>query len=90
MTFPPSTGFTCEVPTPSNRLLQLYAIATDRPKETEAESRKATLGMVFKLLVAAESGWRRLNGYRLLDKVVQGVIFKDGIDPEKAAKKEAA
>jgi len=52
--------------------------------------REVALAMVFKLLMSAEKRWRRLNGYRLLDKVVQGVIFKDGIDPEKAAKQEAS
>ena len=46
--------------------------------------------MVFKLLMAAERGWYPLNGYRLLDKVIQGVIFKGGIDPENAAKEDAA
>jgi len=75
----------------TNPIESTFATVRHRHRQTKGNgSRKATLGMVFKLLIAAESGWRRLNGYRLLDKVVQGVIFKDGIDPEKAAKKEAA
>ena len=73
----------------TNPIESTFATVRHRHRQTKGNgSRKATLGMVFKLLTAAESGWRRLNGYRLLDKVVQGVIFKDGIDPEKAAKKE--
>ena len=75
----------------TNPIESTFATVRHRHRQTKGNgSRKPTLGMVFKLLVAAESGWRRLNGYRLLDKVVQGVIFKDGIDSEKAAKKEAA
>ena len=75
----------------TNPIESTFATVRHRHRQTKGNgSRKATLGMVFKLLIAAESGLRRLNGYRLLDKVVKGVIFKDGIDPEKAAKKEAA
>jgi putative transposase len=75
----------------TNPIESTFATVRHRHRQTKGSgSRKATLAIVFKLLTAAQSGWRRLNGYRLLDKVVQGVIFKDGIDPEKAAKEEAA
>lgn len=75
----------------TNPIESSFATVRHRHRQTKGNgSRKATLSMVFKLLMAAEKGWRRLNGYRLLDKVIQGVIFKDGIDPEKAAKEEAA
>jgi len=46
--------------------------------------------MVFKLMMSAEKHWRWLNGYRLLDKVIEGIIFIDGIDPEKATKEKVA
>ena len=41
--------------------------------------------MVYKLIKAAEEGWRRLRGYALLSKVISGVKFKDGeeVKPKK-------
>jgi len=41
-------------------------------------SRLATLTMVFKLATQAEKHWRRINGYQLISKVMQGVRFVDG------------
>ena len=41
--------------------------------------RTACLTMVFKPAVAAEKGWRRLNGSALLSDVIGGVRFVDGI-----------
>ncbi len=41
--------------------------------------------MVYKLGLEAGKGWRRLNGYRQLDKVVQRIIFVDGIEQQAAA-----
>ena len=35
--------------------------------------------MVFKLLEAAQKGWRRLDGHNQLPKLVLGVAFNDGI-----------
>lgn len=35
--------------------------------------------MVFKLVMAAHNTWRRLNGYGQLPRVIQSVIFTDGI-----------
>lgn len=36
--------------------------------------------MVYKLARSAEKKWRRLNGYRLVVKVLEGVRFIDGIE----------
>jgi putative transposase len=36
--------------------------------------------MVFKLVDAAATTWRRLKGENQLPKVVQGVKFKNGIE----------
>jgi hypothetical protein len=41
-------------------------------------SREATLTMVWKLATEAWRGWRRLNGYRQIGKVIAGVVFEDG------------
>ena len=45
-------------------------------------SRTACLSMVFKLVQSAESHWRRLNGSELLEEVIRGVRFADGIKQE--------
>ncbi len=42
-------------------------------------SRKTALAMVYKLALAAQRGWRRLNRSELLTDVVGGVTFKDGV-----------
>jgi hypothetical protein len=34
--------------------------------------------MVFKLAMAAQAKWRRLNGHQLMAKVIEGVQFVDG------------
>jgi hypothetical protein len=36
--------------------------------------------MVFKLIQAAQSSWRRLDGQNQLPKVIEGVKFTDGIE----------
>lgn len=36
--------------------------------------------MVFKLILAAQSSWRRLDGQNHLPKVITGVKFSDGIE----------
>ena len=41
--------------------------------------------MVFQLCRCAQKGWRRLDGYELLAKVVEGVKFVDGMEEEAAA-----
>jgi hypothetical protein len=34
--------------------------------------------MVFKLARQAEKHWRRINAYKLIPKVIEGMIFVDG------------
>jgi hypothetical protein len=34
--------------------------------------------MVFKLATQAEKHWRRINGYQLISKVMEGAQFVDG------------
>ncbi len=47
-------------------------------------SRVATLAMVFKLAREAEKHWRRIDGYQLIVKLLQGVKFEDGVAAEAA------
>ena len=41
--------------------------------------------LAFKLLQAAEKGWRRLHGFKKLTKVIQGVHFVDGVEEMRIA-----
>jgi len=43
-------------------------------------SNKTALAMVFKLVEAAQKSWRRLDGHNQLPKVIQGVMFTDGLE----------
>ena len=47
-------------------------------------SRVATLAMVFKLTREAEKRWRKIAGYQLIVKLLQGVRFEDGVAAEAA------
>ncbi|MBF0586922.1 hypothetical protein INT02_08415 [Prosthecochloris sp. N2] len=44
-----------------------------------------TLAMVFKLAERAQKRWRRLRGYKLIPKVINGVKFIDGTEETLAA-----
>lgn len=48
-------------------------------------SRTTALAMVFQLCRGAEKGWRKLDGYALLAKVIDGVKFVDGMEESAAA-----
>ncbi|CCB91689.1 unknown protein [Waddlia chondrophila 2032/99] len=44
--------------------------------------------MVFKLATTAEKKWRKLKGCEMIEKVINGVVFKDGeevLEKEKVA-----
>ncbi len=64
----------------TNPIESTFATVRHRTRQTKGcGSRTATLTMVFKLALEAEKGWRRLNGYKLISKVVEGVVFRDGV-----------
>jgi putative transposase len=44
-----------------------------------AGSKKAALAMAYKLLDAASERWRRFNGHELINDVLDGATYKDGI-----------
>jgi len=69
----------------TNPIESTFATVRLRHRRTKGSgSRTACLTMVFKLALAAEKRWRRLNGSALLPEVIRGVRFIDGIK-EKAA-----
>ena len=57
--------------------------ATVRHRTVRAKgclSNRTALAMIFKLAVAAERSWRRLDGHTQLPKALLGVTFTDGIE----------
>ena len=64
----------------TNPIESTFATVRLRTKRTKgAGSAKACLTMVFKLALAAQRNWRKLNAAKLLADVITGVQFKDGI-----------
>lgn len=63
----------------TNPIESTFATVRHRTRQTKGcGSRLATLTMVFKLTTQAEKHWRRINGYQLIAKVIEGVNFVDG------------
>jgi putative transposase len=63
----------------TNPIESTFATVRHRTKRTKGcGTRLATLTMVFKLCKQAEKTWKRIKGYRLIAKVLQGVRFVDG------------
>ena len=70
----------------TNPIESTFATVRHRTRQTKGcGSRKATMTMVYMLTREAEKSWRRLRGYELIDKVIQGVIFKDGDEVKEQA-----
>ena len=71
----------------TNPIESTFATVRHRTRQTKGcGSRKATMMMVFKLAEQAQKHWRRINGYQLITKVIEGTVFKDGtIEKTKAA-----
>ena len=63
----------------TNPIESPFAILKARTRKTKgAGSRKAGLAMAFKLLLAAEKRWRRVNAPHLVALVKAGVKFPNG------------
>jgi len=71
----------------TNPIESTFATVRHRTRQTKGCGyRIATLSMVFKLALSAQKHWRKLRGYQLIEKVVKGVQFEDGIEVKKAEK----
>ena len=65
----------------TNPIESTFATVRHRHRQTKGcGSRTATLSMVHKLAIEAEKCWRKLNGYALIEKVIRGVVFEDGVE----------
>ena len=63
----------------TNAIESAFSTVKARTKQTKgAGSRKAGLAMAFKLLLAAEQRWRRINAPHLVALVQAGAKFSDG------------
>jgi len=70
----------------TNAIESTFSTVRHRTRQTKGcGSRVATLAMGFKLAREAEKRWRRINGYEMIEKVISGVQFKDGIEQLKEA-----
>lgn len=65
----------------SNPIESAFATVRHRTVRTKgALSQDTARLMVFKLVMEASKSWRRLQGQKLLPKIVSGVKFRDGIE----------
>jgi len=65
----------------SNPIESVFATVRHRTVRTKgALSQDTARLMVFKLVMAAAKTWRKLEGENQLPKVVQGVIFRNGVE----------
>lgn len=70
----------------TNPIESTFATVRLRHRRTKGSgSRTACLTMVYKLMQSAAKRWRLLNGSQLLDDVIQGVQFIDGVKPQQDA-----
>ncbi|MHC4697178.1 MAG: IS256 family transposase [Planctomycetota bacterium] len=64
----------------TNPIESTFATVRLRHRKTKGSgSRKACLGMVFKLMESASKKWRSLNGSTLIPDVIAGIQFVDGV-----------
>jgi putative transposase len=71
----------------TNPIESTFATIKHRTRQTKGcGSVMATLTMVFKLAAAAEKKWKKLKGSAFIEKVMNGVIFKDGEEVCKSEK----
>ena len=67
----------------TNPIESTFATIRHRQRLTKGNgNRESTLAMVYKLTTEAQKHWRKISASGLLDKVVQGVCFVDGVEAE--------
>ena len=63
----------------SNPIESTFATVRHRNKRTKGcLDRKTGLAMAFRLMMAAQKKWRKLDGQNRLPEIIQGVQFRDG------------
>ncbi|GAO00431.1 transposase [Komagataeibacter xylinus NBRC 13693] len=75
----------------SNPIESVFATVRHRTVRTKgALSQKTARLMVFTLVQAASKTWRRLQGANQLPRVIEGVIFTNGVATPDATTQNAA
>jgi transposase-like protein len=70
----------------TNPIESTFATIRHRSEKTKGcGSRRAVLSMMYKLGISAQKHWKKLRGYQLIEKVIKGVIFKDGEEVQEVA-----
>jgi putative transposase len=65
----------------ANPIESTFATVRHRQSRTKGNgTRAACLAMVFKLCQSAQQRWRKLNGHKLMLKVLQGTKYADGLE----------
>ena len=65
----------------SNPIESTFGTIRHRTKRSKGcLSRDGMLHMMFKLGQCSEKRWRRLRGFSYLAKVIEGTVFKNGIE----------
>jgi transposase-like protein len=64
----------------TNPIESTFATVRHRTGKTKGSlSRKTGLAMAFKLMMSAQTKWRKLNGANRMPEIIEGIEFKDGI-----------
>jgi len=75
----------------SNPVESVFATVRHRTERTKgALPQKTARLMVFTLVQAASTTWRRLQGANLLSRIIEGVIFTNGVAAPDATTQNAA
>ena len=73
------------------RFVEAFGTTGHRRKKTRGHgSRSAALGMAFKSFESAEKRWRRMNAPHLVELVLLGAKFEDGIQVRSTPQRDAA
>lgn len=65
----------------TNVIESTFSTVRHRSRQTKGcGSRIATLSLVYKLAITAQKRWMKIKGYNLLEKVIKGTIYIDGVE----------
>ena len=68
----------------TNAIESTFSTVRHRTRQTKGcGSRIATLSLVYKLAITAQKRWMKIKGYNLLEKVIKGIKYIDGIETTK-------
>jgi len=65
----------------TNVIESTFSTVRHRTRQTKGcGTRKATLFLVYKLAITAQKRWVKIQGYNLLEKIIKGTKYIDGIE----------